>query len=149
MDNKKVYKWGLLIIWMGFIFFMSHQTGESSSNQSGFVLEIMKSLGLEMAEKYADITTLIIRKGAHFTEYCILYILMYRVVSIYIKDKRNIYMALILTVGYACSDEFHQMFVPGRGPAIKDVLIDTSGGIFGIILTKLYEKFKRVDKSNV
>ena len=28
---------------------------------------------------------------------------------------------------YACTDEFHQSFVPGRVAAVHDVLIDSAG----------------------
>ena len=44
--------------------------------------------------------------------------------------------ALSLCIGsfYAITDEIHQIFVPNRGPAISDVLIDTSGVFFGILI---------------
>ncbi|MFZ2371781.1 MAG: VanZ family protein, partial [Trichococcus flocculiformis] len=42
--------------------------------------------------------------------------------------------ALLFVFLYASSDEFHQSFIPGRGPAFTDVLIDTAGGLTGIIL---------------
>ncbi len=35
-----------------------------------------------------------------------------------------------LSLCYAASDEFHQLFVPGRGGSIRDVAIDAIG-IFG------------------
>ena len=34
----------------------------------------------------------------------------------------------MIVAGYAAIDEFHQSFVPGRTPAISDVLLDTTGG---------------------
>ena len=40
---------------------------------------------------------------------------------------------LILYIIYAISDEIHQSFVPGRGPQLLDVIIDTSGASIGII----------------
>jgi VanZ family protein len=32
------------------------------------------------------------------------------------------------------SDEIHQIFVPGRGPLVTDVLIDSVAGVLGIVL---------------
>jgi VanZ family protein len=32
--NKKVVRWGLFLGWMIFIFYMSHQPGDKSSEQS-------------------------------------------------------------------------------------------------------------------
>ena len=39
-----------------------------------------------------------------------------------------IFAAIVLVAGYASLDEFHQSFVPGRTPAVSDVLLDTTGG---------------------
>ena len=39
--------------------------------------------------------------------------------------------------GFAVSDEFHQLFVPGRSGNIKDVFIDTAGSVSGILLVWL------------
>ena len=40
---------------------------------------------------------------------------------------------------YACTDEFHQLFVMGRSCEIRDVLIDTLGSFVGILI---YYKIK-------
>jgi len=40
---------------------------------------------------------------------------------------------------YACTDEFHQSFVPGRACLFRDVMIDTSGGAFAMII-KYFKK---------
>jgi VanZ family protein len=41
--------------------------------------------------------------------------------------------ALIVTVLYAVSDEFHQSFVPGRDASAYDVLTDATGALAGTI----------------
>ena len=38
---------------------------------------------------------------------------------------------------YACSDEFHQAFVPGRVGQFSDVLIDMIGVLVGVISVRL------------
>lgn len=80
-----------------------------------------------------------VRKMAHFTEYSILGILAWRLVR---KDPifsgcppgRQFCYALIFCALYASSDEFHQRYVPGRQPAVTDVMIDTSGAACGLAL---------------
>ena len=44
---------------------------------------------------------------------------------------------------YAATDEFHQLFVPGRSGQLKDVLIDTAGGALGLGLLALILYLKR------
>lgn len=39
--------------------------------------------------------------------------------------------ALLVTVGYAVTDEVHQMFVPGRSAEMYDLLADAGGAIAG------------------
>ena len=46
-------------------------------------------------------------------------------------------LSLAVCVLYAALDEWHQSFVPGRGPGIKDVMIDSSGVVFGIFFVIL------------
>lgn len=41
-------------------------------------------------------------------------------------------LALALAVGYGATDEFHQRFVPGRTPALDDLLADATGSALAI-----------------
>ena len=138
--NKKALRWVLFLGWMIFIFYMSHQPGDKSSVQSRFVLYVFNLLGLKLDTYFGELATLIIRKGAHFTEYFILFILTYNVISLYVVERKARLYSVIFVFLYACSDEFHQSFIPGRGPAFKDVMIDTSGGILGYFCVSIYNK---------
>jgi VanZ family protein len=53
-------------------------------------------------------------------------------------------LAATLVFAYAASDEFHQVFVPGRTALVTDVLIDTSGGLIGLTLLYLARKIFKV-----
>ena len=80
-----------------------------------------------------------VRKSAHFFEYAILGILFLLTLrSFGVGDRygyvKTIIAAIVLVCLYSISDELHQSFVPGRNGNIKDVFIDTSGGVTGIIL---------------
>jgi VanZ family protein len=49
-----------------------------------------------------------------------------------IDGYRRILIALGVCMLYAASDEVHQIFIPGRGAQVKDVLIDSAGAFVGI-----------------
>lgn len=127
---KKIFNILLLILWMIVIFVMSSFDATKSSDQSGFLVNVISNI-----LDYSDLETLsfIIRKCAHFTEYLILGILMYNVVKYY---NKRIYIILILCVLYAISDEVHQIFVIGRACKIFDVFIDSVGSLTGILINK-------------
>jgi VanZ family protein len=48
--------------------------------------------------------------------------------------KRIFTWSLALSFLYACSDEWHQRFVPGRQCAATDVLIDSFGAWLALVL---------------
>ena len=43
-------------------------------------------------------------------------------------------LALAIAVGYAVTDEFHQMFVPGRTAELDDLAADAIGAVIGTIV---------------
>ena len=75
--KKKLISWILLLSWMVFIFYMSQQTGQVSSGQSGKIVLLLSKIGIEISQDNISKITFIIRKSAHFSEYFILYILTY------------------------------------------------------------------------
>lgn len=85
----------------------------------------------------------VIRKCAHFTEYFILSLLVLRGVRAGRNGARIAWAlaAIAIVAFYASLDEFHQIFVPGRTPAVTDVLLDTIGAIcaqiaFALVMSK-------------
>lgn len=128
---------------MTVIFIFSSQNGDLSSNNNYFVLEILNKLGIDLVKLLgSDFANFIIRKIAHVTEYFILFLLFY---NAFLKGsfKRPMLYSSVLTVLYASSDEMHQMFVPGRGPMVRDVMIDSMGVVIGIIIVMLVKRLSK------
>lgn len=132
--NRIIFSWILLVIWMIFIFYMSAQPADISNSQSGFVIKLLQSIGIDSSGNNIGLLTTIVRKGAHFSEYAILGLLSYNVMKNYFTKKRARIVAVLIVFFYACSDEFHQLFVSGRAGKITDVIIDTYGGIFSVLV---------------
>lgn len=132
--NKKNLNWIFVTTWMILIFFFSHQPGDVSSENNKLVIYLFNLLGVDLNSMLGEFSDFIIRKLAHLTEYFILYLLIIRSIN-YEKFKyENLYIALIYVFLYAASDEVHQAFIPNRGPAFRDVLIDTSGGLVAMFV---------------
>jgi len=87
-----------------------------------------------------------LKKTAHLIEYFIFFILLYRAIknSILSSQKMAFFLAMVILIAYAFSDEIHQSFTPGREPKIRDVIIDSLGGFIGIWFLKY--KLPKVSK---
>lgn len=71
-----------------------------------------------------------IRKLAHFSEYLVLSVLLYRALHQGTGWRlRAAGLAIVISALYAVLDEFHQWFVPGRTPAAGDCLVDIVGAV--------------------
>jgi VanZ family protein len=122
-----------LFIWMTVIFLLSNEPSTVSSERSGAIVEVVKTLGTSLPN---DVLTFITRKLAHIIAYFILGILMFFVVRAYTPNARKAFLTSISFVClYAITDEFHQTFVPGRSGEVRDVLIDTTAGAAGVLVT--------------
>lgn len=148
MSRKKLQKflaWLALLVWMGVIFYFSHQSGDASMQLSDGILDSFKSL----FQNFLDYHTLsyIVRKIAHFTEYFILGLLIYHLVKQYrVISKIEIIWMILFCVIYAMSDEFHQVFIGGRSPKVFDVIIDSLGSSLSILILQLLQKRKIISK---
>ena len=77
----------------------------------------------------------VIKKSAHLATYAVLAILSWRALR---THKQSWFLALLITVIYAVSDEWHQSFVPPREAAVRDVLIDAVGGSLGLLALQIW-----------
>ena len=137
---KKKHCYAILcIFWMLVIFWFSAQVADDSQEMSDFfvrLLDALFSLDIMKNEIIQDMTSFLVRKAAHMSEYAILAILLGLTIREY-KKEPWLLLALTATAAYAATDEFHPLLVPGRSGQLKDVLIDTAGGALGLGLLAL------------
>lgn len=134
----------LIIINCSVIFCFSAQNSEKSSKQSSVVVERVMTTISNVNKKakkdptLKDKVTFYVRKTAHFSIYTLLGIwLMNEANTFDITKIKKFIICILFGCVYAISDEFHQSFISGRSQEIRDILIDTSGVLFGCILAVL------------
>lgn len=79
-----------------------------------------------------------IRKLAHMAEYFALAVAVS--FPLYVYGLRGILLMIVaglFCVAFACGDEYHQSYVAGRAPSRRDVLIDSFGIFWGIVLVRI------------
>lgn len=99
--------WLPVLCWVALIFFLSSIQGSSLSDFGSL--------------------DFFVKKGAHITEYAILYLLIFRAIGTLVVPRKALVIAAIVSVLYAISDEYHQTFVPLREGTARDVVIDSIG----------------------
>ena len=110
-SSRAVSTWGPVVAWMAVIFAFSSVPSLSSGLSFDYVL----------------------RKGAHMTEYAILFALLMRALG---REAP----AFALGVAYAISDEVHQHFVRGRHASPIDVAIDAVGLALGLVAWRRFAR---------
>lgn len=129
-----VKAWGLAVAWMVLIFSASADS-QSVARSSRIIAPFCHWLFPNVSPEQMEWVQIFARKGAHMSEYAILAALLLYALSAGKGDPRRwISSAWVLAVAYAAADEFHQLFVPGRDGAVRDVFIDAAGAALGLYL---------------
>jgi VanZ family protein len=144
--NRNFVKYWLpVIFWMCFIFWMSTETF-SSQNTFSLVETVLRFLVPKISSQEMGLIHAFIRKSGHVIEYFILGLLLFRAFrgsSIVSWNWRWSFLAVIVVVLWAASDEFHQSFVPTRSASAVDVGIDTAGGILSQFVSALWHRYRK------
>ena len=81
----------------------------------------------------------VLKKTAHIIEYGIFATLFYRaLINSGIERKKAGLWAIFISLLYGITDEYHQSFVPGREPRIRDLVFDTIGAYLAIYIIWRY-----------
>ena len=151
--RASVWPWVLLVAWVAVIWGHSLMPGESSSEESRFVVDLVRKIayGLyttdnpflaRLIEEHPGVLRILqdssllsyyVRKGAHFSEYFVLGLLALNAVRrTFEHPLASIAVIGLLWAGIPGIDETIQRYVPGRAGMLSDVMIDMSG--FGLAL---------------
>ncbi len=145
---KALRYWWPAIAWAGAIYFFSTEAfgGEYTSR---FIIPFLRWLLPQADLESLGRLHLLVRKSAHFVNYFVFSLLVLRGLRGGARGWRWRWAlwALLIAAGYAALDEFHQSFVPGRGGAAKDVLLDSAGAIVAQITAALLRPKQNADPS--
>jgi VanZ family protein len=166
-------RWGLIrawlptFVWLGIIACESTSMFTSAHTQ-GWVFQVLRHISGWLAV-HAGIINEVGRKVGHFVGYGSLALSAFFGWTELLAYRRENYLAALgkparvarewqlraaelavfVTFAVASLDEFHQSFVPGRGPSFRDVLLDTCGGIVAQALIFLVWKSRTKTRTPV
>jgi len=135
--------WWPPLLWAVVIFTMS--TDPFSAQHTAWFFEpILRWFMPSLTHEQFHVIHHYIRKSAHFIEYFIFCLLLYRG----IRGSRLGWRwswgltALLIASGYSALDEIHQAFVASREASPYDSLIDSVGAFFAFAILWLWLRFR-------
>ena len=147
-SHSLLRNWFLVALWMGVIFFLSTDV-LSDQRTSRFIGPILRWLHPGISDAAVREIQYAIRKCGHLSEYAVLAILLHRALNLITINPSSssswsqVSWTLLLMALYACTDEFHQAFVPSRQASVWDVLIDTVGGGIGLAVWWIIGRWRK------
>jgi VanZ family protein len=137
LTHSIVRYWLPVIAWILLIFVASGDL-MSAEHTSRFLVPFFRWLIPDISAGTLAEIHFCVRKAAHVTEYAILAFLVSRAVfreTNLDRARSTLFVGawIACTVAATC-DEFRQSFVESRGASPWDVMIDSAGAIFGLLI---------------
>ena len=128
MENKQNIIWGVSsLLWLGLMFFLSHQSGDDTFNTShGFTQWLAALLGVETNWLHG-----IVRKAAHLILYMVLAFLL---CGWQRQRKGRLWVALLVAVVFSFVDEGTKPLIPGRHCDVEDIALNDVGAVIGYVI---------------
>jgi VanZ family protein len=140
--------WWPALLWAAVIFTASTDSF-SSENTSRVIEPLLRWLVPGISAASLEVAHHFIRKAAHFSEYFIFFLLLYRGLR-GIRRGWHLSWALLawfIAAGYAALDEVHQSFVASRGASAWDALLDSSSALIALVVVYVFCRLRRSQTS--
>jgi VanZ family protein len=134
--------WLPVMVWVGVIFLGSTDL-MSADHTSRFIVPFLRWLKPDISAETLASIHFIVRKCTHVGEYAILALLLLRAATLMPNSKRSIPILYVSVWGVclfvAVTDEFHQTFVASRGASVRDIMVDSSAAVLGLLIGAIFQ----------
>jgi VanZ family protein len=127
--------WAIILAWAGLIFYLSTQTFSPGFSR-GLLAWTLQLLHLRVSPGTFRLLHAFVSRLAHLTEYAIFASLLYGCPgekTPWLWRPRRAVVCILVAAAYSLTDEFHQLFVPGRHASLRDCGLDTIGAALAML----------------
>ncbi len=128
--------WMLTATWAVMIFNLS-RAPYCAASSARFISIVLEWLSISILPQNLALMNTLLRKSAHLTEYAVFAVFLYNSLKPAgdpLWSRKAALWALLVSGSYSLTDEFHQLFVPGRHASLSDCVVDTTGALLGLFL---------------
>jgi VanZ family protein len=126
---KAAQSWGLVLAVLSVMFVASAQPKPDVSPDAPLTIYFSGLMPI-----FPGWWEILIKKGGHVIAYGLLAVLTMRAGLMWdVTQRRAAMVGVVLAIGYAVLDEFHQSFVPGRHPSATDIGLDLIGAVLFVL----------------
>ena len=130
------FLWAITVAWAILIFYLSTARFRPDFSE-WLVAQALTSLHISFSPRTLHVLDALFRKSAHVIEYGILAVLLYGGLANERPFRWRLRWALwcvFIAGAYSLTDEFHQMFVPGRHASLMDCGVDAAGAAIAVAI---------------
>lgn len=120
---KNVLRWGPVIVWMGIIFYLSHQPATSLEKMLPYFNRLFPSM-----QSF---------NWGHFLAYFILGLCMLLALGSKFNHWKGKIVVVIVCTLYGITDEVHQLYVEGRHFDVADIRNDAIGAALAMLFVSI------------
>ena len=141
--NSNLILWRICaLIWAGVIFHLSTAAfGEGTSQW--LLTRALGLVHLRLSPAAFDTVHAVARKAAHVAEYAMFGLLLHRSLPARRPlggERQRALLCVLVAAAYSLTDEFHQVFVPGRHASVADCALDSAGAALAVLLAFAYRR---------
>jgi VanZ family protein len=145
-----VLRWVVCLAWAALIFYLSTQAFGPDLSRA-LLAWTLDLLHLPVSGGIFHLLHLLLRGLAHLVEYAILALLLYGLPGEknrgLWRPRRAMFCIMVATV-YSLTDEFHQLFVPGRHGSLLDCGLDAIGAAMAMLVPYTQEQISFLKSNN-
>ena len=148
VNYRFIISWILVILWMFNIYYLSSMDSELSNTKSKDTINTVvestvgvtnKDISKDNLNSIVNVLNKPLRKCMHsFVFFVLVILLLNAFYSINIINYKGYLFSILISFIYACTDEFHQLYVVGRTGQLMDIGIDMIGVLIGVLVIYIY-----------
>jgi VanZ family protein len=145
LASKILRYWAPVLLMLGLMAYFSTDVFSGENTRSAIEI-VLNWFSIHPSRHALGHINFITRKCAHFVEYAVLGVLIFRAIRADSDSRWRMSWflgSLVIVVGWSLLDEYHQSFTRTRGASVYDSMLDSAGGLAALLVIAALSRIGR------